>query len=45
MSDADCEKPVLACQEDDVIGKACFRVWSTASLARLEPYPEDGASF
>jgi len=44
MSDADCVKAVLACCEDEVIGEAHFRVMSTASLSRPEPYPEDGAS-
>ena len=44
MSDADCLKALLACYEDEVIGKACFRVSSTASLSRLEPYPEDGGA-
>ena len=44
MSDADCVKAVLACCEDEVIGEAHFRVMSTASLSRLEPFPDGGGA-
>jgi len=44
VSDADYLKAVLACYEDEVIGKAYLRVSSTASLSRLEPFPEDGGA-
>ncbi len=44
MSDTDCLKVLLACYEDEIIGKACFRVSSTASLPRLEPFPDGGGA-